>query len=178
MRTMQARALATEPGDIVRERQLHRRFGHLLAHGREWFHPEPDLIAYINELRAASGIPPLDSAAPPMDERVEMQVYLAETTENPIIRTLTQDGEVLGGHMRMVKLARSNRRPQVHAAVTGAGPTGRTAVAACTQSKEIGHGGGLVAASTVPRQARCTRPACRVRWETMTNRREHWAHGS
>ena len=48
--------LATEPGDLVRETQLKKQFNHLLAFGREWFHPGPDLIAYINGLRAADGM--------------------------------------------------------------------------------------------------------------------------
>jgi hypothetical protein len=59
MKDLVTRPLATEPGDIVRERQLHWRFEHLLADRREWFHPGPDLIAYINELREAEGVPPL-----------------------------------------------------------------------------------------------------------------------
>ncbi|MEU9264572.1 hypothetical protein AB0E04_03835 [Streptomyces sp. NPDC048251] len=48
--------LATEPGELVRENQLKRQFSHLLAVGREWFHPGPDLIAYINGLREAEGL--------------------------------------------------------------------------------------------------------------------------
>jgi len=59
MRAIPAKVLATEPGDIVREKQLHIRFGHLLAHGREWFHPEPDLVAYVNELRDTDNLPPI-----------------------------------------------------------------------------------------------------------------------
>jgi hypothetical protein len=51
--------LATEPGDCVLESQLKHRFRHLLAVGREWFHPGPELIAYINDVRAASGAPPI-----------------------------------------------------------------------------------------------------------------------
>jgi hypothetical protein len=47
--------LATEPGDIVREKQLHNQFAHLRAFGREWFHPGPELIAYINDLRVSEG---------------------------------------------------------------------------------------------------------------------------
>lgn len=137
LRSLHAQELATEPGDIVRERQLHRRFAHLLAshRSREWFHPEPDLIAYINELRAASGIHPLDSAAPPIGPCVELDAYLAETTEYHAARALTQGGELLGGRMRMAKLARSNQLPRVHAALTGSWPNRRTAVAACAQTK-------------------------------------------
>ena len=64
MRSLGTQPLAVETGDYVRERQLHQRFAHLLvagdgAVGREWFHPGPDLIAYINELREAEGYPPL-----------------------------------------------------------------------------------------------------------------------
>jgi hypothetical protein len=171
MESLHAQALATEPGDLVRERQLHRRFTHLLAsvRSREWFHPEPDLIAYINELRAASGIPPVGSPALLIGQCVELEAYLAETTEYHATRTLTQGGELLGGRVRIPKLARTNRRSQVHAAVTGTWPTRRTAVAACLQSKEIGFEvvGGLVAASTVPTIDRCNRPPCRARWATL-----------
>lgn len=64
MKSIGAHPLAIETGDYIRERQLHQRFAHLLvvgdeAVGREWFHPGPDLIAYINELREADGYPPI-----------------------------------------------------------------------------------------------------------------------
>jgi len=171
MASLHAQTLATEPGDIGRERQLHLRFKHLVASGRsrEWFHPGPDLVAYINELRAASGVPPVDSPAPPIGQCVELDAYLAETTEYHATRTLIQGGELLGGRIKIPKLTRVNRRSQVHAAVTGTWPTRRTAVAACLQSKELGFEvvGGLVAASTVPTIDRCNRPACRARWATL-----------
>ncbi|MEU6520469.1 GIY-YIG nuclease family protein [Streptomyces sp. NPDC046978] len=52
--------LAVEPGDNVREKQMHRRFEHLRVTPRgEWFHPGPDLIAYIREIRRREGIPRL-----------------------------------------------------------------------------------------------------------------------
>ncbi|MBP5918696.1 GIY-YIG nuclease family protein [Streptomyces sp. LBUM 1486] len=166
MRALQGQVLATEPGDIVRERQLHRRFTHLLARGREWFHPEPDLISYINDLREASGSPPITGAVQPVAERVELTAYLAETTENPITRTLTRDGELLGGYPTRQKWARPDRPPRVHAAVTGSGAG--TAVAACTRSQEVGHGEeSLIPASKVPAAARCTRAACRARWAAL-----------
>jgi hypothetical protein len=57
MGSLATTALATEPGDIVRETQLRTRFAHLLAFGREWFEPGPELIGYINELRQAEGLP-------------------------------------------------------------------------------------------------------------------------
>jgi hypothetical protein len=170
MMCLHAEALATEPGDLVRERQLHRRFAHLLASGRsrEWFHPDPDLIEYINALRAASGILPVGSPASPIGQCVELDAYLAETTEYHAARTLTRAGQLLCGRMRKVRFARANRRPLVHAAVTGTWPTRRTAVAACAQSKEIGSGsGGLMTVSTVPSDDRCKRPPCRARWATL-----------
>ncbi|MFD5910250.1 hypothetical protein ACFWHL_16185 [Streptomyces massasporeus] len=61
MAQLGAAALAAEPGDVVREGQLHRRFAHLLAVGREWFEPASELIAYINELRQADHLPPIES---------------------------------------------------------------------------------------------------------------------
>lgn len=64
MKALAAHPLATEPGDITRERQLHRQFGHLLADRREWFRPAPDLIAYINELRQADGLPEITATSP------------------------------------------------------------------------------------------------------------------
>ena len=170
MTSLHAEALATVPGDTVRERQLHRRFEHLRASSRspEWFHPEPDLIAYINELRAASGIPPVDDSSSLMGPCVELRAYMAETTEYYGARALTRDGELLAGHRRKGKLAKSNHRALVHVAVTGTWATRRTAVAACAQSKEIGSGaGGLITASTVPIKDRCNRPACRARWATL-----------
>ncbi|MFE1192910.1 hypothetical protein ACFW6E_08930 [Streptomyces olivaceoviridis] len=53
--------LATEPGELVRETQLKRQFRHLLAAGQEWFHPGPDLIAYVNGLREAAGGKPISA---------------------------------------------------------------------------------------------------------------------
>ncbi|WP_125214752.1 GIY-YIG nuclease family protein [Streptomyces griseofuscus] len=58
MKAIPARPLALEPGDQVRERQLHRQFGHLRLEG-EWFRAAPELIEYINELREADGVPRL-----------------------------------------------------------------------------------------------------------------------
>lgn len=170
MMALHAQALATEPGDLVRERQLHLRFRHLLAsdQSREWFHPEPDLISYINELRAQSGILSVDSPILRIGECVELDQYLAETAEHHAPRTLTQEGEVLGGYMRLVKLARTHHRSQVHAAVTSTWTADGTAVAACIQSKVIGSGvTGLVKASTIAKADRCKRAPCRARWATL-----------
>jgi hypothetical protein len=46
--------LATEPGDRDLERRRHDQFRHLLAKGREYFNPGPDLLAHIASLRATS----------------------------------------------------------------------------------------------------------------------------
>lgn len=172
MMSLHADALATEPGDVVRERQLHNRFKHLRASGRsrEWFHPGPDLIAYIDDLRAASGRPPLNRPEPFRGACVELKAYLEETTANRTARSLTQDGELLGGRMPKTKLDRSSRRSQVHAAITSTRHAAGTAVAACDQSKTVGAGaGGLMPVSTVPSSDLCTRPSCLARWETLTD---------
>lgn len=44
--------LATMPGSMRDERDLHGAFSHLREHG-EWFRPEPDLLAFIDGLKAA-----------------------------------------------------------------------------------------------------------------------------
>jgi hypothetical protein len=45
--------LATEPGGPRRERQLHGQFAQLREHG-EWFRADPELLAYIDTLKATS----------------------------------------------------------------------------------------------------------------------------
>jgi T5orf172 domain len=42
--------LATEPGGLKRERELHTRFAEYREHG-EWFRPGPRLLAYIAEVQ-------------------------------------------------------------------------------------------------------------------------------
>ncbi|MFE2073704.1 GIY-YIG nuclease family protein [Streptomyces misionensis] len=54
MKAIPARPLALEPGDMVRERQLHRQFAHLRLKG-EWFRAAPELLDHINRLREAEG---------------------------------------------------------------------------------------------------------------------------
>lgn len=53
------RLLAIQPGTLADERDAHERFTGCLARGREYFHPFPELIAYINEIRGAMGVPEL-----------------------------------------------------------------------------------------------------------------------
>lgn len=57
------RLLATEPGGRSLEGQRLREFKHLVDAGQEWLRPGPDLIAHINELRAADGTAPIQPAA-------------------------------------------------------------------------------------------------------------------
>lgn len=51
-----AEILATEPGGVERESELHSRFRAHRLHG-EWFTPAPELLDYIDELRAKTGLP-------------------------------------------------------------------------------------------------------------------------
>lgn len=51
-----AEILATEPGGVERESQLHAMFRAHRLHG-EWFKPAPELLDYIDELRAKAGLP-------------------------------------------------------------------------------------------------------------------------
>jgi hypothetical protein len=50
------RLLFVFEGTIHDERELHHRFKAYLARGREYFHPGPELIAYINEQRERLGV--------------------------------------------------------------------------------------------------------------------------
>ena len=102
-----------------------------------------------------------------MDERVELADYLNETSVSDTARLLTRDGAVLAGYPNG-----ENRRWHatpllVHVALTGRGAGAGTAVAACNQYQEVGYDGeSLLPAADVPEDARCRRPACRVRWAT------------
>lgn len=42
--------LFTRPGTRHDEKALHAMFNHLLVRGREWFRPDPELLAFIAEL--------------------------------------------------------------------------------------------------------------------------------
>lgn len=46
--------LHTQPGTMLDERSMHALFAHLLARGREYFRPDPDLLAYIEVLRRSA----------------------------------------------------------------------------------------------------------------------------
>lgn len=51
--------LAIVPGTIDDEHALHGRFAEHLAHGQEYFHPVPELIEHINEIRERMGVEPI-----------------------------------------------------------------------------------------------------------------------
>jgi len=47
------RVLHCEPGSMADEQRTHAAFAHLREQG-EWFRPEPDLLAFIDDLRRAT----------------------------------------------------------------------------------------------------------------------------
>jgi hypothetical protein len=51
--------LAVVPGTRQDEADMHSRFSAHLARGAEYFHPAPELIAHINEVRATLGVSPI-----------------------------------------------------------------------------------------------------------------------
>jgi hypothetical protein len=51
--------LAVLPGSYELEQELHRRFRDHRAHGREYYHPHPDLFDFINQIREQAGVPPI-----------------------------------------------------------------------------------------------------------------------
>lgn len=46
-----SKLLATHPGTIKTEQQMHYKFFNDLAHGREWFTPSPELEQHIQDVR-------------------------------------------------------------------------------------------------------------------------------
>jgi hypothetical protein len=55
--------LAIIPGSRQAEADMHKRFAEHLAQGREYFHPAPELIDHINEIRASLGVGPVEAWA-------------------------------------------------------------------------------------------------------------------
>lgn len=51
--------LAVMPGTRKDERATHRRFAHLLTHGREWFPLAPQILEHIDQVVAEHGAPPV-----------------------------------------------------------------------------------------------------------------------
>ena len=57
--------LACEPGSTTVERRRHRQFAADLAAGREWFHPSPALIAWVEAVKDEHPQPKRRSASRP-----------------------------------------------------------------------------------------------------------------
>lgn len=51
--------LAVRPGTKADERAIHRRFSHLLSHGREWFLLAPEVQDHVASVVAEHGAPPV-----------------------------------------------------------------------------------------------------------------------
>lgn len=49
--------LAVVPGTIDDEQSLHQRFAAHLARGQEYYHPAPEIIDHINEIRGRLHVP-------------------------------------------------------------------------------------------------------------------------
>lgn len=51
--------LAAFPSSLEHERVIHSRLREYRAHGREYYHPTPEVMAEVNQLRALSNLPAL-----------------------------------------------------------------------------------------------------------------------
>lgn len=51
--------LAVRPGSYDDEQAIHARFRRHCARGREYYHPTPEILDFINEIRDQAGVPPL-----------------------------------------------------------------------------------------------------------------------
>jgi hypothetical protein len=51
--------LAITPGTYGEEQAIHAQLQASVAHGREYYHPTPEVLTFINGLREALGIQPL-----------------------------------------------------------------------------------------------------------------------
>jgi hypothetical protein len=49
--------LGFRPGDIPEETEIHRSLRRHVARGREYYHPRPEVIAFVNELRDEFDLP-------------------------------------------------------------------------------------------------------------------------
>lgn len=54
----QVELLAVLPGTADDEAELHRRLESHRARGREYYHPAPEVMAVVNDMRAQMGRPP------------------------------------------------------------------------------------------------------------------------
>lgn len=53
--------LAIKPGTYADEQALHAQLRESVAHGREYYHPTPEVLAFINDIRADLGVDPIAS---------------------------------------------------------------------------------------------------------------------
>lgn len=51
--------LAITPGTYEEEQALHDRLQASVARGREYYHPTPEVLAFVNSLRSALGVEPV-----------------------------------------------------------------------------------------------------------------------
>jgi hypothetical protein len=53
--------LAVASGTYEDEQALHRKFAEHRARHREWYHPAPQILAHINEIRERYGLPAISA---------------------------------------------------------------------------------------------------------------------
>jgi hypothetical protein len=51
--------LCFQPGSLADEKAIHIRWRKYRAHGKEWYHPAPEILDWINENRQALGRDPV-----------------------------------------------------------------------------------------------------------------------
>lgn len=52
--------LAVSPGTLDQEQALHAQLRGSVARGQEYYHPTPEVLAYVNGVRTQLGISPID----------------------------------------------------------------------------------------------------------------------
>lgn len=53
--------LALKPGGLDEEQAIHRTLTEYRAHGHEYYHPVPEVLAVVNEMRMAYGMSPIEN---------------------------------------------------------------------------------------------------------------------
>ncbi|MDG4784339.1 hypothetical protein O7626_00430 [Micromonospora sp. WMMD1102] len=51
--------LAVRPGTLAEEQAIHVRLRPSVAHGQEYYHPTPEVLAFVNEIRTSCGVEPV-----------------------------------------------------------------------------------------------------------------------
>jgi hypothetical protein len=54
---LHGKILGFRPGDLAEELEVHRSLRRHVARGREFYHPRPEVIAFVNELRDLFDLP-------------------------------------------------------------------------------------------------------------------------